>query len=335
MAWPSPSPPAPVTNAFLPDRSISSVTRLSTMCLGKLSRFRAAIAAASSSTVIGVSSHHLLDGDDMAENSARGNTNCGVQSCHFPMADITHNTMDTHRLKYFQRIAEEGSITRAAGLLGIAQPALSRQLQLLEEELGVAVFSVTVGSTDQLVDAMLKGAVDVALINPVPDERVFYRKMLIEDLVLVGGPQSLLEATHAVPFIDVVALPLVIPRSPAGIGHALENAALRTKVNMSYRTTSDSLQVTKTLIEAGLVYGILPLSACRREVDDGLLRFAPIREPALTQQLGVAATSQLDLPRELTVKLGNTIREEVAALIKSGRWSAELLSPQPWNPSLG
>ena len=317
--------------------------------------------------------------------------------------------MDTHRLKYFQRIAEEGSITRAAGLLGIAQPALSRQLQLLEEELGVAlfrrtrrgveltdagerlrastaaplrqlelavqyagsplarlernmllgllettvdvlaaplinslitvfpnaVFSVTVGSTDQLVDAMLKGAVDVALINPVPDERVFYRKMLIEDLVLVGGPQSLLEATHAVPFIDVVALPLVIPRSPAGIGHALENAALRTKVNMSYRTTSDSLQVTKTLIEAGLVYGILPLSACRREVDDGLLRFAPIREPALTQQLGVAATSQLDLPRELTVKLGNTIREEVAALIKSGRWSAELLSPQPWNPSLG
>ena len=317
--------------------------------------------------------------------------------------------MDTHRLKYFQRIAEEGSITRAAGLLGIAQPALSRQLQLLEEELGVAlfrrtrrgveltdagerlrastaaplrqlelavqyagsplarlernmllgllettvdvlaaplinslitvfpnaVFSVTVGSTDQLVDAMLKGAVDVALINPVPDERVFYRKMLIEDLVLVGGPQSLLEATHAVPFIDVVALPLVIPRSPAGIGHALENASLRTKVNMSYRTTSDSLQVTKTLIEAGLVYGILPLSACRREVDDGRLRFAPIREPELTQQLGVAATSQLDLPRELTVKLGNTIREEVAALIKSGRWSAELLSPQPWNPSLG
>jgi len=317
--------------------------------------------------------------------------------------------MDTHRLKYFQRIAEVGSISRAAGLLGIAQPALSRQLQLLEEELGVAlfrrtrrgveltdagerlrastaaplrqlelavqyagsplarlernmllgllettvdvlaaplinslitvfpnaVFSVTVGSTDQLVDAMLKGAVDVALINPVPDERVFYRKMLIEDLVLVGGPQSLLEATHAVPFIDVVALPLVIPRSPAGIGHALENASLRTKVNMSYRTTSDSLQVTKTLIEAGLVYGILPLSACRREVDDGRLRFAPIREPALTQQLGVAATSQLDLPRELTVKLGNTIREEVAALIKSGRWSAELLSPQPWNPSLG
>ena len=51
--------------------------------------------------------------------------------------------MDTHRLKYFLRIAEEGSITRAAALTGIAQPALSRQLQLLEEDLGVTLFRRT------------------------------------------------------------------------------------------------------------------------------------------------------------------------------------------------
>src|SRR5262245_3139345 len=47
--------------------------------------------------------------------------------------------MDTHRLEYFLRIADEGSITRAAGSLGIAQPALSRQLRLLEEDLGVTL----------------------------------------------------------------------------------------------------------------------------------------------------------------------------------------------------
>jgi DNA-binding transcriptional LysR family regulator len=317
--------------------------------------------------------------------------------------------MDTHRLKYFLRIAEEGSITRAAGLLGIAQPALSRQLQLLEEDLGVALFrrtrrgvqlteagerlrastagplrqlelavqyagsplarlernmllgipetaadvlsaplinslttafpnamfSVAVGSTDQLVEAMLKSTVDVALINPVPDERVFYREMLSEDLVLVGGPDSDLEAARAVSFTEVVALPLVIPRSSSGIGTVLQNAALRTKVNVSYRATTDSLLVTKSLIEAGHLYGVLPLSACRRDVDDGRMRFAPIREPVLTQQLGLAATALLELPRELVVKVGNTIREEVAALVKSARWPAELLSPQPWNPYLG
>lgn len=198
-----------------------------------------------------------------------------------------------------------------------------------------AVFSLTVGSTDQLVEALLKSAVDVALINPVPDERVFYREMLAEDLVLVGGPDTNLEPTRAVPFAHVVALPLVIPRSPSGVGNLIQNAALRTKVTVTYRTATDSLQTTMSLIRAGLVYGILPLSACRRDVEEAALRFAPICEPTLTQRLGLAATSQLELPREFTAKVGNTIREEVAALIRSGRWPAEFLSPRPWNPRMG
>ncbi len=316
--------------------------------------------------------------------------------------------MDTHRLKYFLRVAEEGSITRAATVLGIAQPALSRQIQLLEEDLGVTLFhrtrrgvqltdegerlrsstaaplrqlelavqyvasplarlergmllgmpesavgvlaapliarlstvfpqvsfSVTVGSTDHLVEAMLKGVVDVAVINPVPDDRLFYRDLLAEELVVVGGPESALTPSHAVTFAELVELPLVVPRSHTGIGNLLENAALRAKVKMSYRTTTDSLQVAKSLIEAGLGYAVLPLSACGNEIEDGRLRFAPLVEPVLTQHLGMAATAQLDLPREFVSTVGNAAREEVSRLITAGRWPARFLSPQPWDPSL-
>ena len=43
--------------------------------------------------------------------------------------------MDLKQLEYFVRVAELGSFTRASGVLSIAQPALSRQVRLLEVEL--------------------------------------------------------------------------------------------------------------------------------------------------------------------------------------------------------
>ena len=44
--------------------------------------------------------------------------------------------MDIKQLTYFIAIVEEGNITRAANKLHMAQPPLSNQLKLLEDELG-------------------------------------------------------------------------------------------------------------------------------------------------------------------------------------------------------
>lgn len=48
--------------------------------------------------------------------------------------------MDTRTLRYFLVTAQERNFTKAANKLCMAQPPLSRQIKLLEEELGVTLF---------------------------------------------------------------------------------------------------------------------------------------------------------------------------------------------------
>jgi LysR family nitrogen assimilation transcriptional regulator len=63
--------------------------------------------------------------------------------------------MEMRQLRYFVGVAEAGSFTKAAGILDIAQPALSRQIRELETELGVALL-IRNGRGAVLTDAGVK-----------------------------------------------------------------------------------------------------------------------------------------------------------------------------------
>lgn len=50
--------------------------------------------------------------------------------------------MEIRLLRYFWAVAQEGNVSRAARLLNITQPTLSRQIKELEETIGAPCFTV-------------------------------------------------------------------------------------------------------------------------------------------------------------------------------------------------
>ena len=60
--------------------------------------------------------------------------------------------MDLRQVRYFLTVAEKGSISAAAAVLHVAQSAISRQMRLLEEDLGGPLFHRSIAGV-QLTDS--------------------------------------------------------------------------------------------------------------------------------------------------------------------------------------
>jgi len=50
---------------------------------------------------------------------------------------VEYAGIDVRRLKYFIAVCNNGGFSRASNVIGIAQPALTRQVKLLEKEIGL------------------------------------------------------------------------------------------------------------------------------------------------------------------------------------------------------
>ena len=104
--------------------------------------------------------------------------------------------MELRVLRYFLLAAREENITRAAELLHVTQPTLSRQLMQLEQELGTKLFhrgqhSITLTDDGMLLKRRAQELVDLA----DKTEREFVKsKSALTGELSIGSGETLIKA---------------------------------------------------------------------------------------------------------------------------------------------
>jgi LysR family nitrogen assimilation transcriptional regulator len=100
--------------------------------------------------------------------------------------------MKLNQLRYFMHVAELGSFSKAATHLRIAQPALSRQIKMLEDELGVTLL-LRDGRGAKLTPVgqdLLNGSVKLFKMLSDLRETVSAKADLVDGVVTIGVPPS-------------------------------------------------------------------------------------------------------------------------------------------------
>ena len=99
-----------------------------------------------------------------------------------------NNIMEFRVLKYFLMVAREENITKAAALLHLTQPTLSRQLMQLEEELGVKLFHRSKHSIILTEDGMLlkRRAQEIVSLSDKTVQELSHKEDVLSGEIAIG-----------------------------------------------------------------------------------------------------------------------------------------------------
>jgi len=296
--------------------------------------------------------------------------------------------MELRSIQYFVQVADEGSITRTADKIGIAQPALTRHIKQLEAELGTQLLmrlprgvrlttsgrdfldharaimlevarasehvrskaqsprgrvvmgtsptlaplllprciararqqcptvtlKVVEGFSPQLLDALLTGRLDLAVMtNPPRTAALALTPLCSEPLVVISPPGARgtrqafsLAELSSTPFILTVGLRTLADQQLAGVG-----------VSLKVEAEIDSVEAIRRLLISGIGMTIMPISAFYEELRAGQVVAHPIEDANLHRIL-ILARPIAEARSAAINEIEHIVRGEMADLLQAG-----------------
>ena len=200
--------------------------------------------------------------------------------------------MEFRHLRYFVAVAEAKSITRAAERLHLSQPPLSRQLRMLEEELGAPLFERGARQV-RLTPAGRTFLADARGLLHRADEAIFRFRQ-------VAGRQSgeIRVGYSPVPTVELVARALRV----------LRKASPQVRVNLLDLSSDEILQgVTRRTLDLALIVKP-PLARSRGLVFERLGELS----------IGLIVATDHRLARRRAVTFAEALREPLVTYVRRG-----------------
>ena len=279
--------------------------------------------------------------------------------------------MELRSLEYFVQIADEGSISRAAAKLGVAQPALTRRIKQLETELGAQLLTrlprgvrltgpgrdfleqarkvlvqvsrardqvrgnaralrgrVVLGTSPTLAALLLPGCIALAR-RQLPGIELKVVEGFTPQLLdaLLAGRMDLAVMTNpprspALSLVPLFSEPLVVVSAPAARGlrpaYSLAEEQLA-GVGATLRVESevDSIEAIRRLLLAGAGATLMPVSTFQADIEARRLAAHPV-EDANLHRIVVLARPAGNARAGASGAIERVVRAEVTRLEQAG-----------------
>lgn len=307
--------------------------------------------------------------------------------------------MNLNQLRTLIHVGELGSLSKASERLYLAQPALSRQIRALEEELGRKLFTrhgrgmvltetgemlrdramnilnqveaaradaiastgwvrgnVTIGLpptvahilagrlakqfsqqypdvrlhftsafTSTLIEWLKNGSIDLAILyDPKTPSDLRLQPLFIEELFLVSQADAKLSTKRPVPFKRLAKETLMLPGRQHSLRQLVERQAENAGCQLNVSIEADALIILKDFVSLGLGSAILPLPSVHKEVMEGSMSAAPLKDPQLTRRLVLATPIDRALSNAVH-RATELIEAEVFEMVATEIWMGEPL----------
>ena len=155
------------------------------------------------------------------------------------------------------------------------------------------LFNVTMSSTDEAIEALIKGVAEIGLVvNPPARDGLVSIEIFRDSIVVVASPDHPLAKSSAVSLAELATFLLVLTAASFGLRQQIDRAFERQSIDPTIFCTTNSLSLAKSIASFEGQCTLLPRSAAAREAAAGTLSTIPVTELMDAQM--VFAISMLD-----------------------------------------